>query len=191
MKKSLLFIVSFLTLFSCSNDKNQEVVKSYINAHNAHDIEKALAFYDENVVFELQGVWIKEGLSEMQSLEEWDASLNSNLRLESISSKEDSVFCRVVENNDWFGAVEIHDLVHDPAVFIIENRKIKKIIGYPSPETGKEIEAAIGSLYQWSQKVQDSTINELILNGQFIYSTEAAEKWLDLFDNWKNSDSLK
>ncbi len=191
MKNNILFIFSLLIFISCSKEKTQEVVKSYITAHNTHDIENVLAFYDENIVFELKGVWTKKGVSEMQFFEEWDAALNSNLKLESITSKGDTVFCRVVENNDWFRAIDITDLVHDPVVFVVNNGKIKKIIAYPSEKTGKEIEAAIGVLYQWSQKVKDSTINDLIQNGQFVYSAKAAEKWLDLFNKWKASDSLK
>ncbi len=127
----------------------------------------------------------------MQFLEEWDATLNSNLKLESMTSKGDTVFCRVVENNDWFRAIDITDLVHDPSVFVVNNGKIKKIIVYPSEKSRKEIEAAIGELYQWSQKVQDSTINDLLQNGQFVYSAKAAEKWHDLFNRWKASDNLK
>ncbi|WP_420602342.1 hypothetical protein [Flagellimonas sp.] len=191
MKKNILIIQCLLILISCSGEKNQEIVESYIEAHNAHDIEKALNFYDENIVFELKGIWTKEGVKEMQALEEWDAALNSNLMLESVTSKKDSVFCKIVENNDWFGGVEITGLVHDPVVFVVNNGKIKKIIGYPSQQTGKEIEAAIGALYKWSQKAQDSTIHDLIQNGQFVYSAEAAKKWLNLFERWKTSDSTK
>jgi hypothetical protein len=191
MKNNILFIFSLLIIISCSKEKTQEVVKSYIASHNSHDIENTLTFYDDNIIFELKGVWTKKGMLEMQSLEEWDAALNSNLKLESISSKEDTVFCRIVENNDWFGAIDITNLVHDPTVFVVNNGKIKKIIGYPSEKTGKEIEAAIGVIYQWSQKAQDSTINDLIQNGQFVYTAKAAEKWLDLFNRWKASESLK
>jgi hypothetical protein len=191
MKNNILFIFCLLILLSCSRKKNQEVVKSYVTSHNNHDIEETMTFYDEDIVFELKGIWTKKGLSEMQSLEEWDAALNSNLKLENITSKADTVLCRVVENNDWFGAVDITDLVHDPVVFIIDNGKIKTIIAYPSEKAGKEIEATIGALYQWSQKAQDSTINDLIQNGQFVYSAEAAEKWLELFIRWRASDSLE
>jgi hypothetical protein len=191
MKNNILFIFSLLIFISCSKEKTQEVVKSFIASHNTHDIENTLTFYDDNIIFELKGVWTKEGLHEMQSLEEWDAALNSNLKLESMTSKGDTVFCRVVENNDWFGAVGITNLVHDPVVIVVNNGKIKQIIAYPSEKTRKEIEAAIGVLYQWSQKVKDSTINDLIQNGQFVYSAKAAEKWLDLFNRWKASDSLK
>ncbi len=191
MLKRILFIFYLLIIISCSKEKDQEVVKSYITAHNKHDIKKALFFYDENIVFELKGVWIKNGLIEMQFLEEWDAVLNSNLKLESISSKKDTVICRIIENNDWFRAVGIFDLVHDPVIFVISNGKIKNIIGFPSKKTGEEIGAAIGKLYQWSEKSQDSTIHDLIQNGQFEYSAITAQKWLELFKRRTKSDSLK
>ncbi len=148
MKNIIRFILSILVCISCSDQDPQEVLKSYILAHNAYDIEKAL---------------------------------NSNLRLDSITSKGDTVYCLVVENTNWLGSLDITDLVHDPTVFVINEGKIKVIIGYPSEKTGKKIETAIGELYQWSEKFQDSTIYDLIHPGQFVYSTEAAEIWLDLF----------
>ncbi len=185
--KSNIFILILIFLISCSRNRNQEVLESYIAAHNEHEIEKELAFYGDDIEFELKNTWTKKGLNEMRSLAEWDAALNSNLKLESITTKEDSIFCKVVENNDWFKAVNIYDLEHDPTVFIIQNGKIVKIIGYPTEKTGKEIQAVIGSLFQWSQIEKDSTLNELIRGNQFVYSTEAAEKWLDLFTRWKES----
>ena len=122
----------------------------------------------------------------MRTLEIWDSTLNSNLRLEALQVSGDSAYCRIIENNDWFLAVGIEDLVHDPAVFVIEDNRIKKIIGYPSEITGKKIEQVIGSIMQWSQQTQDSTIYELIPNGQFLYSADAAQKWLNLFERWES-----
>lgn len=186
----LLFVIGLLILVtSCSKEKNQDLIKSFISAHNAHDVGKTLNFYDQAVVFELKGVWTKEGLDEMSALEKWDSTLNSHLKLDAVTSKGDTLFCRVIENNDWFKAVNIFDVMHDPAVFIIKNEKINKIIGYPSEEIGKELEIAIGSLYQWSQQSNDATINELIQNGQFVYSAEAANKWLALFERRKAMDN--
>jgi hypothetical protein len=191
MKRYFLLLWSLIFLFSCSNNSSQELVQSYINVHNTHDIDKALAFYDDTIVFELKNVWVKSGKDAVRTLEEFDAAMNSNLRLEEITVKgdSDSLFCKVIENNDWFKGVGIEDLVHDPTVFVVKNGKITNIIGYPDEQTGKEIEAAIGSIYQWSQANQDSTINELIQEGQFVYSTEAAEKWKDLFVKWKRGEA--
>lgn len=191
MKKYILFTFSLFILISCTVKNTREVVRSYINAHNTHDIDKALTYYDENVVFELKRVWKKEGLREMRSLEEWDAALNSNLKLESVTIKEDSVFCRIVENSDWLSSIGITDLINDPVVFVVSNGKIKQVIAYPSKEIGKKIEATIAAIYQWSQKTQDHTIDDLIQNGQFVYSADAAEKWLDLINRWKTSNNVK
>lgn len=188
MKKLFLLLLIPFVLFSCSNNNSQETVKSYISAHNEHNIEKALTFCDDQIEFELIGVWARKGIEDMRALESWDAALNSHLKLESVYSKGDSVFCRIIENNDWFRAVEIKDLINDPVVFIVANNKIIKIIGYPSNETGMQIEAAIGNLFQWAEQTNDSTIYSLIQNGQFVYSTQAAEKWLELFSRWKSED---
>ena len=189
MKKFIPIISILLISISCSVENPQEVIRSYIFAHNSHDLETAMSFYDEKIVFELKGVWTKQGLTEIQGLEEWDAALNSHLKLESITSKQDTVFCRIIENNDWFKAVNITDLVHEPVVFLIDHGKIRSIIGYPSAKQGKEIETAIIDLYRWSQKVQDSTIYSLIQEGEFVYSAKAAGQWVDLFKKRALSDS--
>ena len=187
MKKYFILFLGLGLTFSCSKNSNQKTVSAYISAHNAHNVEKALSFYDSSIVFELKNTWTKSGVEAMKSLEVWDSTLNSNLKLESVKVSADTVFCRIIENNDWFSAVEIQDLVHDPTVFIVKNGKIEKIIAYPSQETGKKIHQAIGSIMQWSQQSQDSTIYELIPNGQFVYSAEAAQKWTDLFSRWKSA----
>ena len=190
--KSIITVLASLAVLGCAQDDREEILKSYMEAHNAHDIEQALSFVDDDIVFDLKGVWVKEGKAAMKTLEKWDSTLNSNLSLESVSLKADTLFCKVVENNDWFKAVGITDLVHDPVAFIIKDDQIKNIVAYPSQETGKKIESAVGSIYQWSAQVKDSTIHELIIDGQFIYSSEAANKWLELFERRsKSTDSLK
>ena len=187
MKKYLFLIFGLVFTFSCSENTNQEVIKAYIDAHNEHDVEKAMSYYSSNVVFDLKNTWTKEGAGEIRNLEVWDSTINSNLKLEALYSRGDSVFCKIIENNDWFASIGIENLTHDPTVFIVDDHKIKKIIATPSPETGVQIERAIGSIIQWSKQNQDSTIYTLIPNGQFVYSSEAALKWKELFKKWNSS----
>lgn len=189
MSKFLYLTISILLIFGCTVQNGGEIIRSYEKAHNSHDVEKVLSFYSDDIEFELKGIWIKSGIDEIRTLAEWDAALNSNLKFESIITKNDTVFCKVIENNDWFRAVNIVDLVHDPTVFIIQDGKIKKIIAYPSEKTGMEIQTVIGSIYQWSDRVKDNTIYNLIPDGEFIYSGEAARKWLDLFKKWNTYNS--
>ncbi|MGB5237467.1 MAG: hypothetical protein WBM43_11250 [Flavobacteriaceae bacterium] len=187
--KSIPWLLSLL-IFSCGDKRNTDTIKSYIATHNAHDVEAALGYYQTDAVFELKGVWTKKGLDEIRGLEEFDAVMNSHLELKDIREAGDTIYCKIVENNDWFGTMNIANLVHDPVIFVMRNNKFKHIIGYPDQQTGLEIEAAMGLIFQWSAKATDSVIYELLPNGAFVYSTEAGHKWKALFERMQKSDSI-
>jgi hypothetical protein len=185
MIKTISLTLFLLLAISCNQNKIK-LVKKYERLHNTHSVESALSLYDDDIKFELVGTWIKSGKKEIGNLEEWDKALNSNLKFESFELKGDSVFCKVIEKNDWFRAIGIEQIIHDPTIFIVSEGLIKKIIANPSKEVGKEIGSKIGSIYSWSDETNDSTIHKLIKKGQFIYSDEAAKSWLKLLDKWNN-----
>ena len=186
MIKHPYFFYLLIAIFGCTNKQATELIKSYEQAHNAHDIDKSLSFFHQEIIFELKGVWTKSGKEAIRSLEEWDAALNSHLKFEFIRFNGDSVFCKIIESNDWFRAIDMETLTHEPTVFIIKNDLIHKILAFPSEKDGMKIQAAIGSVYQWSSDVQDSTIYELIQGPEFIYSEAAAKKWLKILARWKD-----
>ena len=68
-----------LILVSCQNRGELDIIKSYIEAHNNHDIDRVLSHFQPSIEFELSGTWTKKGLGDMRSLEEWDTELNSHL----------------------------------------------------------------------------------------------------------------
>lgn len=189
IKKRIFLLVGIL-LISCNENKKNDLIQSYFEAHNAHEIENSLGYFNEDAVFELKGVWTKKGLNDIRGLEEFDAAMNSHLELIEARQSGDTVYCRIVENNDWFSSVGITRLVHDPTIFVLDGRKIKHIIAYPDQETGEKIEAAIGQIFQWSQQTGDSAVYKLLPEGEFIYSTEAATQWKALFERMKESDSI-
>jgi hypothetical protein len=184
MKTTIIIILSLFTI-SCTQN-SLKLVKTLEKLHNLHDIEGAMSLYHNEIEFEIIGTWIKSGKEEIRELEEWDRALNSNLKFESIYVKGDSVFCKVIEKNDWFKAVGIQQIVHDPTIFVVSNGLIKKIIANPKKEVGEQIGAIIGSIYSWSNITNDNTINELIKDGEFIYSEESAKKWLKLLKKWND-----
>ncbi len=190
IKVSFRYFQVLIILFSisCSTPDEEVVIQAYFDAHNEHDIKKAMSYYHDEIEFELKGTWIKSGKDEILTLETWDSTLNSHLKLESISIKGDTIFCKVIENNDWFDAAGITDLIHDPTTFIMENGKIRKVIAVPSKETSMQIGKVIQTIVNWSQETQDSTIYELLPEGQFLYSSDAALKWLDLIGRWQTSN---
>ena len=189
LKKSTPLLAAIL-LIACGEKENTDLIQSYFEVHNSHDVEKALSYFSEEAVFELKGVWTKKGLIELRGLEEFDAAMNSHLELKDMRESGDTIYCKVVENNDWFGNMGITDLVHDPVIMVVRDQKINHIIGFPNQETGQEIEAAIEGVFQWSQMHGDSTIYKLLPNGKFQYSNEAGAQWKALFKKMKAKDSV-
>ena len=183
MMKIATTILISLVILSC-NQNSIALVKKYEKLHNSHDIEDVMLLYHDDIKFELIGTWIKSGKEEIGELEEWDRALRSNLKFKTFEVRGDSVFCKVVEKNDWFKAIGIEQLVHDPTIFIVSKGHIKKIVANPSKEITKEIGAKLGAIYSWSKITKDSTINELIKNGEFIYSNKSAKDWLKLLNKW-------
>jgi hypothetical protein len=159
-----------------------------MDAHNGHDVDEVMGFYTSHPTFHLKGVWTRNGLEQIRGLESWDAALNSHLKLKNAYISGDTVYCQVIESNDWFKSVDIDSLSHDPVAFVLNDEKIAEIIATPKTETGFRINSALTALYTWSDSTNDKVINELIIGGTFVYSAEAAGKWMELFERWKATD---
>lgn len=173
-------LISLCLLLGCAQSP-EDFIKSYEQAHNSRDVQKTISLYDDSISFEIKGVWIKKGKEKMRELAEWDSTLNSNLTVQIINANYDTLLCRVIEKNDWFKAAGISEVIHDSVIFIINKGKIKSIMAFPSVEHSGKIMDRISLVYKWSNETGDSTIYGLIKDGEFIYSPEAANKWLNLF----------
>ncbi len=190
MKRVVFVIALSLILVNCASNESEEIITQYEAAHNSHDIEGSMSMYHDDIEFELKGTWVKIGSKAVRELAEWDAALNSNLRFTNMRVNSDSIYCEAVEKNDWFKAAGIDSIIHNPVIFILDQKKIKKIIAFPSEKVGQQVGDFIGSVFQWSETAQDPTIHKLIVDEEFLYSREAAAKWMDLFKRMKEQDSL-
>lgn len=184
MKRFLAILLGFIVA-SCSQ-KGINDLREYEIAHNTHNVQRSLSFYDDSISFEIKDVWSKKGLKEIRELELWDSTLNSRLNIEIMYHKRDSFWCRVREENDWFKAAGIEYLIHEPATFVVRKGKIHSIQATSTQEANQKIGQAISSLFDWSQSNGDSTIYRLVSGNGFIYSPEAALQWIQLFEKAKS-----
>lgn len=187
MREIFFLSIVFIKFISPEIAHSQEIIYKYIEAHNSHDVQRELSFYHPEVVFEIENTWTKQGLREMEELARWDSTLYSNLHIEAIEWKNDSLFCNVIENDDWFSAIGIQNVKHERTLFVLKDEKILKIVAHPSEEIAKLISLRMEKLIEWSSTNNDSTIFSLLDNGRFVYSTANAAKWLLLFGKWHPS----
>ncbi|NNF34816.1 MAG: hypothetical protein HKN68_11935 [Saprospiraceae bacterium] len=182
----ILIICIFLAFICCSTPSaDPSIIESYFKTHNNHLVKDALEYYHEEITFTLIGVWTKKGKKEIATLETWDSTLHSSLKLKDYKINGDTIFCTVVEKNDWFNRIGIDSLIHDPTIFIIKDNLIHEIIATPEESIGIKMNETMEIIFGWCMENKDTTINELIIGGQFVYSAVAAESWMDLFDKMK------
>ena len=165
----------------------EELILAYMEAHNCHDVEAALAFLAEDIRLGLPGVWIKEGKAEIRSLEQWDAAINGQLRFCEIEVDGDTVTCTSVESNDWFRLAGIDEIGYDSVVITTSDGQIAGITAVISPEGAEQISTALGAVIAWASEERAEVPETLMPGGEFIYSAEAAERWLALLHEWRQA----
>lgn len=74
-----------------------KIVTAYLDAHNAHDIERTLAFLSDDFRFEAVDVWVRQGKHLARQLEEWDAAINSLFMPSHFAYIEGGATCTMME----------------------------------------------------------------------------------------------
>jgi len=185
-----IFLISLFILSSCTQN-NKSILNEYMNAHNSHNIQKPLAYYSDDITFQLVGTWTKNGKEEIAELEEWDSAVNSKLQFYVQKESGDTLFCYGTETNDWFTAIGINEIKYDLIIFIFDNQVITKIIAKLDPEINERIGRAMGSIIEYTTQTNNDILSELIPKGEFIYSQESAKKWLKLLGEWNKERTDK
>lgn len=103
-----------------------DLVKSYLETHNAHDIDRAVSLLSEDVIFETVGVWIKRGQDKVRELEEWDAALGSSLAFTGLAAEGNQVKCQATERNAWFRLAGIDEVYYDSCVFTLARERLPR-----------------------------------------------------------------
>jgi len=161
------------------------LLKAYQEAHNSHDVERALSLMTDDVTFRLAGTGVKEGKEQVRWIEEWDAAVNSHLTFADIKVKGHMVICKVIEKNDLFKLYGIEEVHYTLATFIFHDGLIKEITIEPSQKSVREIDEIRHSFIEWATQERGQQLEALRTEGKFIYSAENASLWLALLEEWR------
>lgn len=181
-----LFLVLMLCvlLASCAFDLIERV-KAYESTYNAHDIEKLMAFYTDDIKFEIVGVWVKQGKEAVRELAEWDKATNLHMSISDISVSGDTVTFKLVEANDWWKLAGMGEAHYEPTVIVFRNGLISDIRATMTQD-GLDAFARIWPLIiSWARQHRADELKELLPGGEFVYGTDAARKWLTLLREWR------
>ena len=179
------FILSLLLLaaLSCS-PKPADIVKSYQEAYNNHDLERVLALYAQNVNLERVGQVSLQGKEELRELTEYDFALNIHMSCGPCKTKGDSVMCELTETNDWLKTAGLREARY-LATFVVTDGLIQSIRSERTPETAQTFMEILDPLMKWASESKPELVAEMMPEQKFVYSANNAKKSLSLLLEWK------
>jgi hypothetical protein len=174
-----------IAVASCSR-KPLDVVKAYQHAYNSHDIGQLLPLIAEDATFQVPGHFDLKGKNDVGLVAEYDFALHIHMTLDRFATRGDTVFCELVEMNDWLEAAGI-DKAYYEGKFVIGNGLIRHIRGEATPETEKAFDQVLNPLLQWASRERSEQLAEMMPEGEFVYNAENAKKSLVLLKEWQEA----
>lgn len=165
----------------------KEIVLAYQEAHNAHDVEKALSFFNPDIRYGMTGVWVKEGIEEVRALEAWDAVLNSKMNYHVLKVRQSRMNCSATETNDWLKLAEIEEIEYTSIKFEFEGNRIQHIRAQLAGKSEWAIDQAVNAVLRWALEALPDEVQSLIPRGNFLHSEGHAKRWLKLVQDWKDA----
>ncbi len=180
-----LMLLLSIVIASCS-PKPLDLVRAYEHAYNSHDLDELLPLYAEDAVFEVKGQFVLKGKEEIRRIAEYGFALHIHMTIDSLTSKGDTVFCELIQMNDWLEATGIDEAFYTGR-FVFQKGLIKHIKGTPTPETEKAFQEVLIPLLEWASKERPEQLAEMMPEGKFVYNAENAQKYLVLLQQWQEA----
>lgn len=192
MKKILIFSVLVILLSTgCKEELTisdpLEVVETYFEYRNAHDIEKTLSLFSDSIVFVMDENTREMGKEHIRKLESWNAAIYGQLSIPKMKIKGDTVLMtKITEVNQWYKSLGIDSVVYKGGTYaIVHNGLITEMRPSPlSNNSAIEASAKLRQFMAWAANERTVEMFNLMPKGQFDYSPQNASKWLELMREW-------
>lgn len=180
----IILLIMLGLLFSCSK-KPVSTLNKYLEAHNQHDVSKALSFFADTAIVEIIEGWTKQGIKKIRPLEEFDSATNSHIRVWDVATRNDTVFCRMEEENDFYKEAGVEKIQGFLRVAYNEAGLISRLSIRRTPQSYRLIKDAMVPFAQWAAEKRSAVWAKLFEDGEFRYGYEGAKGWMALLKEYK------
>lgn len=160
-------------------------VKAFQKAVNAHNVEKLLSFYADDVRFEIVGTpMVIVGKEALRKPIEEQFVLNCYLTFTDIKVNGNTATYKVKEQNDWLKAAGIDALYYEYDQITFENGLIKEEKAKPTQESMKIMSEFQESFEKWASEKRGQKWSKLKSEG---INKENVSDWLTITREWRES----
>ena len=159
-----------------------ERIHAMKDAHNRGDIEKELSFFADDVRCEFGGSFVINGKEELRKAVEQNALLRSRMTFTDCEENENTVTCKVREQNDMLKAAGLGPVYYEFSEQTYENGLIKGLRARPTQESIQMMRDFREAFGQWASDKYPQEWARLRDEG---VTKENVNKWLALVRTWR------
>ena len=165
-------------------------VNAYQEAHNAYDVEAALAMFSGDAQFEVVGMGILPDLDSIRAIHNYDKGIRAQIEFTGCIAEDLTVACEVGEDNDWLTTAGLGKLHYPSSVITFTaDGKIQRIVATMSAEGAGAMGEVLSVFIPWLQTERPEAAATLFNpDGHFIYSEENGRLVVQMLTEWRSSE---
>jgi hypothetical protein len=169
-----------------------DLVESFQERVNQHDVEKIMTMFTENATFEIVGLSKFSGKQQIKNIFEYDVGVNTNLQFINCKSEGDTVHCQILERNDRLEAIGINELKYSSCIFSFKDCLIQSFAAEIPPESVKYNTEVWKGFIPWLlENYPDEYSRMFMADGRFIYNRKNGVVVVQLLRKWKEKQKKR
>ena len=171
-----------------------DLVESFQERVNQHDVEKIMTMFTEAATFEIVGLSKFSGKQNVKNIFEYDVGVNTNLQFINCKSEGNTVHCQILEHNDRLDAIGIDELKYSSSSCIIafKDNLIQSFKAEIPPESVQYNAKMWKKFIPWiMEHYQDEYARMFMPDGRFIYNRENESDVVQLLRKWRMKNGYK
>lgn len=160
-------------------------VQGFVNGFGQKRGLRLISLFTPDASLEVKGLGvIAQGKRELLDFFGYAQVVRSRLNGFDFQVKQETVFCRLMEQNELYELLELGQISYD-AWFVFQKRRVCRLIIQPEAGTNLILLGQGLGFFKWLKEKEPQTLNELMPDGKFRFSAENAKKLLELASRWR------
>ena len=163
-----------------------DLVESFQERVNQHDVEKIMSMFTEDATFEIVGLSKFAGKQHVKIIFEYDVGVNTNLQFINCKSEGNTVHCKILERNDRLDAIGISILKYSSCIFTFKDGLIESFAAEIPPDFVEYNSKILKKFIPWLTENHPNEYSRMFMHdGRFIYNRENGRDVVPLLRKWR------
>jgi limonene-1,2-epoxide hydrolase len=162
-----------------------DLVKTFQERVNQHDIEKIMTMFTEDFTLEDVGLSKFSGKQQIKNILEYHAGVNTNVQFINCKSEGNTVHCQMLLRNDKLDAMGIGEVKSSSCIFTFKDNLIQSIAVEWPPDFVEYNSKFLKKFIPWlTENYPDDYSRMFMPDGRFIFSLENGRDFSSLIRKW-------